>query len=78
MEECFYGNLWMVIFSFGSLTHTWFENKTAGLCGWLWLAGWLAGCLAPTFLNLVYFSRSYVLKCFSPKSSDSMFYVCDN
>ena len=30
------------------------------------MAGWLAGCgcLAPMFLNLVYFSRAYVLKCF--------------
>ena len=44
-------------------------------CGWL--VGWLA-VLRPRFFNPVYFSRSYVLNCFSPKSSDSMFYVCDN
>ena len=42
--------VWMVIFSFGSLTHTWFENITSGLSGWLWLAGWLAvAALRPCF-----------------------------
>ena len=31
-------------------THTWFENITSGLCGWLWLAGWLAvPALRPRF-----------------------------